>query len=377
MHPEINLSDYKATAVIDWLDIAVTLGRATQFQYVQAELHSLLGLSPSEALIHVTAQNVAKATDAATGFVFRLQEHHHENNAAKIAHVVHGLAAHFGFTAPARITGIEVAFDLKPRPEPKSNPNAIYPANAALQYGIAAYGVHARQYIWIERRKKGGVELLVEDPTFHYGGTFYEGHQTDEHGYAITASAHRGYPKKTDGLDKDNKPIPLPPKEHRARMEATLQLDRPELYGLTDPLALASYDFTKLADELHFRKLRPIQAIINREAEELKDSIRAASHAMKATGKPTPAKELKQLRWRVNSFPVRAAAIASIYRNTDRISEWSRGWEGSEGRPLQHSKDTVPDEKLNRKARNALQALSKKMAEGMYPPAPKKRAKAS
>lgn len=375
MHPEINLSDYKATAVIDWLDIAVTLGRSTEFQYVQPELHSLLGLSALDKPIHVTAQNVAKATDAATGFVFRLQEHHHENNAAKIAYIVRGLEAFFGFTAPARIAGIEVAFDLKPKPEPKSNSKAIYVANAAMQYGIAAYGEHARQFT-PRGHKKGRTVPLTLDPTFHYGGTFYEGHQTDEHGYAITASAHRGYPKKTDGLDEDNKPIPLPPSQHRARMEATLQLDRPELYGLTDPLALASYDFTKLADELHFRKLRPIQAIIDREAEELKDSMRAASHAMKATGKPTPAKELEKLRRRVNSFPIRAAAIASIYRNTDRISEWSRGWKGSEGRPLQHSKDTVPDAKLNRKVRDALQTLSEKMAEGVYPPAQKKRAKA-
>lgn len=370
MHPEINLCDYKATAVIDWLDIAVTLGHTTQFQYVQPELHRLLGLSALDKPVHVTAQNVDKATDSATSFVFRLQEHHHDNNAAKIAHIVHGLAAHFGFATPARIAGIEVSFDLKP----KDNPKAIYAANAALQYGITAYGEHARQ-LAPRGPKKGRLVPLTLGPLLHYGGTLYVGHQTDIHGYAITAVAHRGYAKTTDGQDKDKKPIPLPPSEHRARMEVTLQLDAPERYGLTDPLALASYDFTMLADLLHFRQLKPIEAIGRASRDELATDLREAISTIGTTGRPTSPEELAQLRWRVKFSPVRAAALASLSRNTDRVIEWHRGWEGSEGRALQHSKDTTPDAKLNRKVKDALQALSKRMAKGIYPPAPKKRVK--
>lgn len=365
MHPEIDLRDFKATAVIDWLDIAVTLGHTTQFQYVQAELHSLLGLSPSEALIHVTAQNVTKATDAATGFVFRLQEHHHENNAAKIAHVVRGLEAFFGFTAAARITGIEVAFDLKPR----RNPKAIYEAYAVLHDRIAAYGMHARQYTYSVRRKRGQLVPLTLDPIFDPDGTLYVGHQDDEHGYQPTTKAYRAYAKVTDNGK------PLPPDQHRARVEVTMQLEALEEYGLTDPLALASCDFTRLARLLHFQPLKPIEAIVQASRDELKKDLLAAKHAQTTTGKPRPAKERDQLRWRVKFSPVNADALASLYRNTDRMIDWHRGWEGSEGRSLQHSKDTEPDAKLNRKVKAALQTLTKIMGKDASMLGEKKRTK--
>lgn len=365
MHPEINLSDYKATAVIDWLDIAVTLGHTTQFQYVQAELHRLLGLSALDKPIHVTAQNVDKATDAATGFVLRLQEHHHSNNAAKIVHVVHGLAAHFGITAPARIAGIEVSFDLKPKDDPK----ATDAANAALQYGIAAYGEHARQFA-PSVRHKGRIVPLTLDPMFDPQGTLYVGHQDNKHGHVITPISYRAYAKVTD-----NNGVPLPLDHHRARAEVTLQLDALEEYGLTDPLALASYDFTKLANLLHFRQLKPVEAMVQASRNKLTSDMREAISAIATTGRPTLPKKLAQLRWRVKFSPVKADALASLHRSTDRVMEWQGGWRGSEGRALQHSKDTTPDAKLNRKVTAALEALSKTLAKGVYPPAPKKRTK--
>lgn len=370
MHPEINLSDYKATAVIDWLDIVVTLEHTTQFRYVQAELHRLLRLGALNKPVHVTAQGVPNPNSSATGFVFRLQEHHHDNNAAKIAHVVRGLAAYFGFAAPARIVGIEVSFDLRP----KNDPKAIYAANAALQYGIAAYGEHVRQFA-PSVLHKGRTVSLAEDPVFDPQGTLYEGHQDDKHGSAITAVARRGYPKKTDGQDKNKKPIPLPPSQHRARMEVTLQLEALEEYGLTDPLALASYDFTKLADLLHFRRLKPVESIMQASRNKLATDLREAISAIATTGRPTSPEKLSQLRWRVKFNPVRAAALASLARNTDRVMEWQGGWCGSEGRALQHSKDTTPDAKLNRKVKAALEALSKTLDKGIYPSTLKERAK--
>lgn len=352
MHPEINLSDFKATATIDWLDIAVTLGRTTQFQYVQAELHGLLGLSPSDAVIHVTPQNVDKRTDAATGFVLRLQEHHHGNNAAKIAHVVLGLAARFEFAAPARIAAIEVAFDLKPRHDPQ----AVYDAYALLQGGIAAYGEHARQYA-PSVRHGGQVVPLTLDPLLAPSGTLYVGHHDAKHGHQPTPKAYRVYAKVTD-----NNAAPLPPEQHRARAEVTLRRDALEEYGLTDPLALASYDFTRLAGLLHFQQLKPVEAIVQASRNKLATDLREAISAIGTTGRPTSPEKLAQFRWRVKFSPVKAAALASLHRGTDRVMEWQGGWLGSEGRALQHSKDTTPDAKLNRKVKSALQALSRDMA---------------
>lgn len=366
MYPEINLSDFKATATIDWLDIGVTLKRVTQFQYVQLELHRLLGLSALDKPIHVKAQDVANKNDTATSFVFRLQEHHHNNNAAKIKHAVLGLAAHFEFAAPARITGIEVAFDLKPRHDPK----AVHDANVVLQGSIAAYGGHARQYA-PSVRQKGQLVPLTLDPLLDPQGTLYVGHHDAKHGHQPTPKAYRVYAKVTD-----NNAAPLPPEQHRARAEVTLQLDALEEYGLTDPLALASYDFARLAGLLHFQQLKPVEAIVKASRNKLATELREAISAIGTTGRPTSPEKLAQFRWRVKFSPVKAAALASLHRGTDRVMEWQGGWLGSEGRALQHSKDTTPDAKLNRKVKSALQALSRDMASATYPSVSKRRIKA-
>lgn len=361
MHPVLNLSDYKATATIDWLDIAVTLSRSTQFQYVQAELRELLGLDALGTAIHVKARDVERRTDAATAFIFRLQEQHHDNNAAKITHVLHGLAAKFGFTAPAKITGIEVAFDLRP----KQDPLAVYEASRALQHGLAAYGEHARQYA-PSAKGKGRTTPLTLDPLYERSGSLYVGHQDAQHGYAPTSISQRVYPKITDGIDDNDRPLALPPDQHRARAEVTLQGEALTEYGITDPLALASYDFTRLAELLHFRTLKPIGAIQARHRAMLAQELRKAINTSKATHIPTPQRALEKLRWRVRFSPAKAPALASIHRNTDRVIDWHSGWDGSEGRARQHSKDTVPDAELNRKVKVALTALSKRLAKGTY-----------
>lgn len=362
MHPEINLSDYKATATMDWLDIAVTLERSTQFQYVQAELHGLLGLDAMDKPIHVTAMDVTKPTDAAKAFAFRLQEHHHDNNAAKIAYIVHGLGARFGFTAPARIARIEVAFDLKPR----SDPQAIYEAYAALHGCIAAYGEDARQYTTSARC----MTPLTQDVAFDPHGTLYVGHQDNKHGHAATPKAYRAYAKVTDNSK------PLPPHQHRARVEVTLQLNALEEYGLIDPLALASYDFTSLAELLHFQPLKPPAEISASYVAQVESDLRTAVNKRRKTGKRPPEDFLRRMRSRLMYRKFIAHGLASLARATERMIDWRRGWAGSEGRPLKHSKDTVPDAKLNRKVKSALRALSRGMASATYPPASKSCAKA-
>lgn len=351
MYPEINLSDFKATATIDWLDIAVTLGRITQFQYVQAELHSLLGLDPSHAVIHVIPQNVARATDATTGFVLRLQEHHHGNSAAKIAQIVRGLAARFGFAAPAQITAIEVAFDLKPRHDPK----AVYDAYAVLQGCIAAYGEHARQYA-PSVLQGGQVVPLTLDPLLDLQGTLYVGHHDAKHGHQPTPKAYRIYAKVTD-----NNGTPLPPEHHRARAEVTLQLDALEEHGLTDPLALAAYDFTRLAALLHFQALKSPEDISANYIAQVESDLRAAVMKRRKTGKRPSEGFLCRMRSRLTYRKSIARGLASLAKNTERVIDWHRGWEGSEGRPLQHSKDSAPNVKLNRRVKAALRALSKSM----------------
>ena len=380
MHFDSTFPGFRAKAVIDWIKIEVTLACAMRFPQIQGELRTALGHTDAERAISVSAQKVDMPNDPANVFVLRLQEHQHENNAAKIAYILRSLEACFGFAAPARTVGIEVAFDLKPM----SRPHTVYDAAAAMKSRHAAYGVDPRQVL-----SEGSKFLLSELADIDDRSSLYTGWQTAKYGHAITPVSTRVYPKVTDGQDANRKPIPLPPELYRARAEVTLQLGAIEEYGLTDPLALASYDFTRIAGLLHFQMFKDSAAIKERFLGKYRTDYEQAAAALKKhkgkfARKPMDEKALSErteleaqltkktflMDWREGL----AAGRASLSRNTDMVIDWQHGWEGTKNR-LQHSKDTTPDKILNRKVKNALQVLSKKVAEGVYPPAPKKRAK--
>jgi hypothetical protein len=42
LKPKINVTDYTASAVIDWIDIRVLLNRKTQFQWLQGDIEKIL-----------------------------------------------------------------------------------------------------------------------------------------------------------------------------------------------------------------------------------------------------------------------------------------------------------------------------------------------
>lgn len=382
MHFDSNFPGFRAKAVIDWIRIEVTFVHATRFPQIQAELHKALGLTSAERPISVKAQNVAMSGDMGTVFVLRLQEQQHENNAAKIAFILHSLEACYGFAAPAKTVGIEVAFDLWPQ----NGPHTIFEAAEAMKSHHAAYGLDPRQVL--SDRSKIPLSVLSE---IALKSSLYTGHRTNKYGHAVTAISTQVYPKITDGLDENRKPIPLPPELYRARAEVTLQLDAVEKYGLTDPLALASYDFTRIAGLLHFQMFKDSAAIKERFLEKYRndyDQIAVAldKHKVKFARKSMDEEDhadrvaLEAVLTK-NTFMVQygeciASGRASISRNTDMVIDWQEGWEGTKDK-LQHSKDTTPDKKLNRKVKNALEALSKSMGKSTYPPVRKKRNKIS
>lgn len=374
MHFDSTFPGFRAKAVIDWIKIEVTFVRATRFPLVQGELHKALGLTDVERRISVKAQNVAMSGDPATVFVLRLQEQLHENNAAKIAYILHSLEACYGFAAPARTVGIEMSFDLWPR----NGPHTIYEAAAAMKSRHAAYGSDPRQVL--SDRSKIPLSVWSE---IALKSSLYSGHRTTKYGQAITAISTQVYPKTTDGQDANGKPIPLPPELYRARAEVTLQLGAIEEYGLTDPLALASYDFTRIAGLLHFQMFKDSAAIKERFLEKYRTDHEQAAAALKKhkgkfARKPMDEKDIAartalEVLLTKKAFMQRygeciASGRASISRNTDMVIDWQHGWEGTKNK-LQHSKDTIPDAKLNRKVKNALQALTTSMSKATYPPA--------
>jgi len=372
MHFDSNFPDFKAKAVIDQISIEVQLARGTKFWYLQGELHKLLGLTQVERPIHVEAQGVSMSGDTAMSFVLTLQEHHHGNSAAKIAYVLHGLMAAYGFTAPPRTVLIEVAFDLWPRHDPK----VIYAASAALKSRWALYGEDPRQVL-----QDGKPRYLYALTDVIPESTLYIGWHSDKYGRPITPVSGRAYPKITDRLDVNHKPIPLPPEQHRARVEVTLQGIALEKFDLTDPFALGSYDFTRLAALLHFEMFKPLPEIqqhrIGKFSADMQDAVlELKKHQAKIAGKKQTKKrsdklhkleaQVKQKTWLVEWQEGLVAALASVYRNTDMVIDWTAARKGTKA-TLQHSKDTTPDKQLNRKVKKALQKLTKQVAEGIYP----------
>lgn len=367
MHFDSNFPDFKTRAVIDQISIEVHLQRGTQFRYVQGVLHKLLGLTQLESPIHVEAQGVSMPGDTAMSFVLTLQEQHHENNAAKIAFILDGVMGVYGFTAPPRTVLIEVAFDLWPKHDPKT----IYPAVTALKSRWALYGEDPRQVM--PDRSAGYLYALTD---IFPESTLYIGWHTDKYGRSITPVSGKAYPKITDGLDEGNEPIPLPPDQHRARVEVTLQGIALEKFGLTDPLTLGSYDFTRFAELLHFQMFKSMEEIRQDRLDKYRADWEQAvaelqEHEAKIAGKRQTKKRcdrqqklqalVKQKAWLVEWQEGLLAALASVYRNTHMVIDWTAARYGSKG-VLQHSKDTTPDRRLNRKVKVALRNLSKKMS---------------
>lgn len=353
MNPAIDWSEYKTTATIDWLRLHITLARRTQFRYIRQELRTLLALPKEDKSIKVEAVCVPNSNDPATVFTFKLHDQHHGNNQARLAHILHGLAIRFPFAAPARIDGIEVSIDLWPK-RPNAAPQEV--VATALQLSLAAYGDNPRQYDPSTDSTLG----LLEHPAPIAGATFYVNHHEPRKGRKATPVAWRVYPKITD----DNG-MSLPPDQHRARAEVTLQGDALGLYNLTDPLALASYDFTKLADLLHFRPLLPPsqrlkKTILRRKAQK---GLQAALKKGADTQTPTPLDEVKHLRLLVglvNTIQKGLAQEAQCH-----TASWPYGWvkqdplHGDERR--KHSIHTEPDAELNDRVKAALKTLAKNM----------------
>lgn len=218
------------------------------------------------------------------------------------------------------------------------------------------------------------------------GTTYYTNHHKAHwhNGKLVPASdiAGRVYHKVTDRKAEDGKAIPLPPDQHRVRVEFTLRGDALKQYCFADPLALGRFDTKPFLELFHFQKLLPpnqrlLKTGLGKGAKKLALAIRAKKQA---TGLPPSPGELRRLR-----LLGRLAEARRRYLRKERqchVSSWPYGLAAHDpnakgGRkPRKHSIHTVPYVKLNEMAKKALQALSKKMAKGTYPPAPKKRAKA-
>jgi len=103
--PDVDLRDYRVRAVIDWLDVTVTLRERTQFQHLQKPVLERTGMLPFIA-------PVEKVPGGATT-IFRIR--FQEARLAMVLHCLDEIRQTYGFVEEPRIAGMEISVDFTPR----------------------------------------------------------------------------------------------------------------------------------------------------------------------------------------------------------------------------------------------------------------------
>jgi hypothetical protein len=111
--PQIDLSGYQCRAMVDWIDVRISLGRATQHQWINRLVEETMG-----------GKSYVKPIDAGPGAAaLNFQIRFQEPDFTVVRRVLQVIDHEFGFpTAPA-VSGIEVSVDFYPR-EPSEEARA-------------------------------------------------------------------------------------------------------------------------------------------------------------------------------------------------------------------------------------------------------------
>ena len=248
---------FHTRAVIDWIELTLTLKTETQFRYVQSQLQSILELDtrPFVKPVHPGAGDVSRR------FAIRL----HNNHAVtlhEIERIMAALALSYPFAAPPEVTSIELAVDFYPRHDPDDIPALVH----RLQSSIDARG-NPRQFDPHKaRNRKHCNRFLNPDKPEPVTGLTLDPSLNLRIGNKGDPLQRQIYDKRTD-----NNGQPVAPGERRARAEFT-EAGHELVWrvlgakagsapvGLDD---LRTFKFEKLADLLHFRQFKPVEAIMN------------------------------------------------------------------------------------------------------------------
>ncbi len=115
LKPLINLDDFRFRAVIDWVDVRITLKQVTQFQYVQKEIKAFVQRDS-----WITPINPGEGGETNT-FDFRIQE---PSSIAQVSEICNAVFSKFLKASAPTITGIEISVDAYPD-EPSDDKRAL------------------------------------------------------------------------------------------------------------------------------------------------------------------------------------------------------------------------------------------------------------
>jgi len=327
--PEKVRAAFKSSAIVDWLELTVTLIRGTQFRYVRTHLGTILQMEKPPAVLphNPTAGGVA------TQFVIRLQDHH-AASLDNLESVMAALSLKFPFARPPVVSGIEIAVDFRPRTNKADVANLVH----RMQLSLDAHG-NPRQYDPDKSPSRGFCNryLNPERPE-PVTGLKIDRRFNLRIGNDGDAIQYQLYDKQTDNNGK-----PLASNQRRARAEFTLSGEElaKRIHGVdgsSRPVTLGdlrTFKFESLAGLLHFRRFKSVEAI---------------------TTNPVLAKMLERtLPWR--EYGITNYNIGMTAFNPERRPGAVRS-----PRPRAHSAHTYADAELNDIVRRSFRSLTKTFA---------------
>lgn len=230
----VELKDYTARAVVDWVAFTVKLGRASEGGYLKRWLEKH-GVSQAEPI-------TAGTGNAATQFLIRLQ---HPERFAVIQAVLDDLDGRYRLVEPPIVQALEVSLDFVGKgPDPM-----LQEITEELMRSLVP-PVITNPRVYDKGLMVGLPDRQVQlDPEM----TLYIGNDKDD-------LLWRVYWKRTDetsvGEDGKRHPKPLPEDEWRARAEVRVQGAALVELGIKRPLDLQHFAFERLHAQGYFKFAR-------------------------------------------------------------------------------------------------------------------------
>ena len=237
--------NYKATAVIDWLSIAITLTGASQHRHIKAVLDAITGENMYAEPLDANKDAGGNAT------VFAIKFHDRLANDLLALHVVlDELRTVYPFASEPTVHAIEVACDWYWRGTEATQESGLLAITHRLQSSLYASGAASpRQWV------PNGL-------TRHNGKPDGENRYLDNDGNRLDPSLSFRIGNKADNLSwqvyrklTDHNQTPIQDRSQwRSRVETTLQGAALQQYGLSNLTDLEGYDFRRLMPLFRFRR---------------------------------------------------------------------------------------------------------------------------
>ena len=258
MTDTINRQDYRATACVDWVKVAVTLNSASQHRHVRAVLFDITGENLHADALDADSNAGGNATVFAITFHDRLA-----NDLLALNDVLHRLRAVYGFTTEPTINAIEIAIDFYWKGSPETQQVGLLAMVYRLQSGLfVPNAIRPRQWV---PNAIGTVRPDGKSGAYRFLDNAHERHRLDPNLSFRIGNRDDGLSWQTYFKQTDNNQTPIQDRtQWRARVEVTLKSDASRQFGLTNLSNLDGYDFQQLTKLFKFR--RPME--INKQARK-------------------------------------------------------------------------------------------------------------